>query len=282
MKCPDPKYVWPHGNIMAVPCGKCLTCLSNKRHDWAFRLMQEYKVSTSSHFVTLTYSQKYYPTEHGVSKRHVQLYIKRLRHDSPKLRYYAVGEYGSNTGRAHYHLIIFNSDENSIRKHWSLLNKVTNKIEPIGLVHLGQVTEASVQYVLKYMVQKFAVPPEGKNKPFSLMSRGHGIGAHYLSDAMVKWHRDADRVYTLVYGEKRRLPRFYKDKIWPNSGWSSWAYNRERVFKQARKEAELRDKKNYEILRSRGYSNPEATQTAMRNAVQGKIKSKVAFTQKHF
>lgn len=281
MRCPDPKYVWPHGTIMAVPCGKCIACLSNKRHDWAFRLMQEYKVSSSAHFVTLTYSEKYYPSVHGLSKRHVQLYLKRLRHLSPKLRYYAVGEYGSNTGRAHYHLIIFNSDEKSIRQVWSLFNKNTNKVEPIGIVHVGNVTEASVQYVLKYVVQKDDGPP-GLNKPFSLMSRGHGLGAHYLTDAMVEWHRAANRLYTIRYGEKGRLPRFYKEKIWPNSSWSDWAYRREKVFKQARKEADTREKQNYEKIRAAGYSNPEATQRAMRKAHTAKIKSKIAFTQKHF
>lgn len=279
MKCPNPKFVWPHGNIMAVPCGKCLVCLSNKRQDWAFRLMQEYKVSKSSFFVTLTYSEKYYPHTHGVSKRHVQLFLKRLRHITPNIRYYAVGEYGTLTGRAHYHIIIFNSDEKAIRETWTLRNKVTNKIEPIGLVHIGKVTEKSVQYVLKYVVQRDQ-SPKNLNKSFSLMSRGYGLGAHYLTDKMVKWHRDNNAVYTVTYGEKGRLPRFYKEKIWPNSSWSDWAVRRENVFKNARKEADKRDKYNLEIIRRAGYKDPEAARKAMQDAMAAKILQKVKYSQK--
>lgn len=279
MECPNPNFVWPKGKVIAVPCGKCLACLSNKRQDWSFRLMQEYKVSSSAFFVTLTYSDKYYPSDHGVSKRHLQLYFKRLRKKARCLRYYAVGEYGTKTGRAHYHAIIFNADEISIRACWSLQNKVLGRVEPIGLVHIGRVTESSVSYVLKYIVQK-EEREDGLNKPFSLMSRGHALGGNYLTDSMVEWHRANSAVYILRYGERLRLPRFYKDKIWPNSTWSDWASRREKVLEKSRMEAEAKDELENELLRRRGIKDPVAYRSEARDMELAKIKTKVAYSQK--
>lgn len=290
MKCPTPNFVWPHDKVIAVPCGKCLACLSNKREDWAFRLMQEYKVCISAHFVTLTYSEKYKPS-HGVSKRHLQLYFKRLRkrvQQDPKypVRYYAVGEYAPETLRPHYHAIIFNADEKSIRESWSLYNKVREKLEPIGIVHIGNVQEASVQYVLKYVVQKADYPVD-LNPSFSLMSRGHGLGACYLSDNMVEWHRSAGRVFALRHGVKSRLPRFYKEKIWPSvkledypQNAAVWNWQREHVFKKARKEAEQSEEVNRNLLRAEGIKNPDRYIERVRDARLRKVKSKVAYTQK--
>lgn len=235
-------------------------------------------MSNSAHFVTLTYSEKYYPAQFGLSKRHCQLYLKRLRKKSPRLRYYLVGEYGGKTARAHYHAIIFNSDERSIRETWSLFNKVTNKLEPIGIVHVGTVTEASTAYVTKYVIQK-GNALEGLNPPFCIMSRGYGLGLNYLTDAMVAWHRNNQYVHMVKHGEKLRLPRYYKEKIWPNSTWSDWAYRREVVFKKARKEAEFKEEEENRILSEQGY-NPEKIKAEMRNAVIGRVLSKVAYTQK--
>lgn len=288
MRCPDPNYVWPKGKVIAVPCGKCLACLSNKRKDWSARLVQEWKVSDSAYFVTLTYSDRFMPKmyigDSGVDrigiivKSHLQKYFKRLRKEAPKLRYYAVGEYGSKTGRPHYHAIIFNASERAIIHKWSLYDKKKEKAVPIGIVHCGKVTEASISYVLKYVVQSRVEVLPGVPVPFALMSRGHGLGGHYLSDRMMKWHRDNGYVYMLVYGEKHRLPRFYKDKIWPSSSWSDWSYRREVVLKKSETEAQAREKKVVGYYDQNGYS-PELVQK-IRNAELSRVKRKVAFSQK--
>lgn len=277
MKCPNPNFVWPKGRVIAVPCGKCLACLSNKRYDWSCRIMEEQKVSSSAMFVTLTYSEKYLPNC-GVVKRHLQLFFKRLRKKCPKIRYYAVGEYGSITRRPHYHIILFNGNENAVRSEWTLFNKVRNRREPIGIVHIGQVTEASVQYCTKYVIQKNDFP-EGLNPSFALMSRGYGLGLSYLSDAMVAWHRNADRLYMVKYGQKLRLPRYYKEKIWPNSTWSDWAYRREETFKKGRMEADKKERENLEALKNEGVKNPEQFVESTRRALLARVKSKTSFTQ---
>lgn len=241
------------------------------------RLVEEQKKSESSYFVTLTYSDKYLP-DCGLVKRHLQLYFKRLRKVTPRLRYYAVGEYGSKTQRAHYHAIIFNAQEKDIRSKWTLQDKVKNREYPIGIVHVGNVTQASCAYVTKYCIQK-GLEIEGLNKPFSIMSRGYGLGAWYLTDEMIAWHRADDRNYTLQYGVKGRLPRYYKDKIWPSSEWSNWKFRRETVNNKAKMQADLAEANEIKLLSDAGY-NAEVIRKRMRDAVESRIKTKVAYTQK--
>lgn len=200
-----------------VPCGKCPNCLKRRASAWSFRLMQEDKVSKSSAFITLTYDSKYVPiTRVGymeIRKRDLQLFFKRLRKaqwesgNVDKIKYYAVGEYGGKTMRPHYHIIFFNVDIKFIQDAWQL-----------GNVHYGSISEASVGYTLKYITKPGKVPlhrNDDRIREFSLMSKG--LGKSYLTDAMVKWHKDIieERMYCNLYdGKKVAMPRYYKEKIY--------------------------------------------------------------------
>lgn len=144
--CKAPVTIFRNKKRDLVPCGKCLWCLQKKRADWSFRLFQELNVSESAHFLTLTYDDEKLPEE-GLRKRDLQLFFKKLRKsNSAKIRYYAVGEYGTRTSRAHYHAIMFNLD-------------VTCPVAQIwdkGHVQVGSVTPASIHYVTKYVINKHA------------------------------------------------------------------------------------------------------------------------------
>lgn len=266
-------------DLMMVPCGKCLVCLQKKRREWSFRLEQEFKYSQGAFFVTLTYDQKHYPGT--LRKKDFQLFMKRLRKADAtnKLRYYAVGEYGSKEGRAHYHVLLFNlQDEALVRRSWCDVNG-----KPIGIVHIGKVTAASIGYCTKYIVQPME-PVEGMEKPFALMSRKFGIGGKYLTDEMVQWHREDLRNYGMRFNEKVALPRFYKDKIWPLVKESivadRWQVMREELrtkskiegIKQAELEAAYFEKKYGEL------ANEKMNQ--FRQAVLTRVKRKVEYTQK--
>jgi len=191
MMCRNLYPVERDDEIMWVPCGKCIPCLVNKRSDWSVRLMQEFKGSQGASFVTLTYSPRFVPSD-GVSKRHLQLFLKRLRKKiGTKIRYYAVAEYGSVTQRPHYHIILFNvtsEDIEIVRKSWSLKDRKTGLHVPIGIVHIGSCSEASIMYCTKYVIQKGS-GNSVLNPPFALMSRAYGLGACYLTDDVIAWHR---------------------------------------------------------------------------------------------
>lgn len=203
-----------------VPCGKCPNCLKRRISGWSFRLMQHERTAHAAFFVTLTYNTDHVPiTKKGymsLEKTHLQNYFKRLRKlqpkGSPKISYYACGEYGSKRFRPHYHIILFNASALDIEKAWSLDNK------KLGDIYIGAVTAASVGYTLKYMCKPSKIPMhqnDDRQKEFSLMSKG--IGAEYLSEGILKYHSDdiTNRLYcNIPDGKKIAMPRYYKDKIY--------------------------------------------------------------------
>lgn len=156
----------------SVPCGRCPLCLARRVSGWSFRLMQEDKVSLSSHFVTLTYDTDHVPISGrgfmSLQKRDVQLFFKRLRKvNDNKLKYYAAGEYGTKWGRPHYHIILFNCDPDTIHASWQQ-----------GSIHTGIVSAASVGYTLKYMCKPSRIPVHANDDrvpEFSLMSKNLGL-----------------------------------------------------------------------------------------------------------
>jgi hypothetical protein len=199
------------------PCGKCPPCVRRRVSGWAFRLNKQSEQSNSAHFVTLTYNDEHITkTKSGLDtlvKADVQKFFKRLRKlTKEKISYYAVGEYGSDGQRPHYHIILFNANPKIVENAWSI-NDVS-----IGNIHFGDVGEASVGYTLKYISKEKKIPMfngDDRQKEFALMSKGLGKG--YLTEQMVKWHKRniENRVYLpLKDGKKAAMPRYYKDKLY--------------------------------------------------------------------
>jgi len=179
--------------------------------------MKEGERSNSALFVTLTYDTKYVPiTENGymtLDKKDLQKFFKRLRKLSDaKLKYYAVGEYGSSRYRPHYHIILFNARVECIERAWALDNK------KIGEIHVGEVSEASIGYTLKYVSKPKKIPlhqRDDRQKEFSIMSKK--MGDNYLNEKMIKWHKNdlEQRMYVPIKdGKKIAMPRYYKEKIY--------------------------------------------------------------------
>lgn len=205
MACISIQYLPKHD--INVPCGKCGFCLAQRRSDWSTRIDFESKLWTDAKFITLTYADPHLHWRNGISqlhKPHYQNWFKRLRKAGYKLRYYLVGEYGSTTFRPHYHVILFsNVPENVLRDSWEY-----------GQIHIGTVTQGSIMYCLKYIVNGRAKGMRnGRVSPFASMSRKPGIGANYLSKEMIAWHKSGRKNYVEIQGEKRHLPRYYKEKI---------------------------------------------------------------------
>jgi hypothetical protein len=206
-----------------VPCGRCAACLQRKRSDWVVRLQQELKCSENALFITLTYEDRYVPTtgEHDtLSRIDVQKFMKRLRKRCEKgIKYYLVGEYGSKTQRPHYHAIMFNvmpldktkQPQDVITDSWMIIRS-DNKRVPIGHVHFGTVTGASMSYTAKYILQNWRKYLE-KERPFSLMSKG--IGIDYVK-TNYRYHENNIEHMHMVNegGSKTALPRYYKDKLY--------------------------------------------------------------------
>ncbi|AXH76296.1 MAG: replication initiator protein [Microviridae sp.] len=212
--CDSPFYILPKAAFekIPVPCGRCPPCKLRRVNSWVFRLLQEEKISNTAHFVTLTYDTRTVPiSENGfltLRKRDFQLFMKRLRKLVPDtIKYYAVGEYGTNKSRPHYHAIIFNvPDPAHFHTAWQL-----------GYVHIGQVSTNSIAYTMKYIDKlsyKKLHARDDREPEFPLMSKS--LGANYLSEAVINYHQaDLSRLYvTKEGGHKIALPRYYRQKIY--------------------------------------------------------------------
>lgn len=205
-----------------VPCGKCLPCLKNRQRDWYVRLEQELLVSKSAFFITLTYDDSCLNFVDGipvVSRRDCQTFFKRLRKriEPEKIRYFLCSEYGPHTFRPHYHLIIFNLPNNLINNE---LQQFLSKVWQKGFVTVASVTSARINYLAKYVVTGYVLPAfysDKSRRPFSLQSRHPGIGANYLCPRNIERHKSLLQTTLPVQGSKKRLPRYYRDRIFDDS-----------------------------------------------------------------
>lgn len=225
---------------ITVPCGKCSFCRKRRRDDWTIRLTEEMKDHHDAIFLTLTYNDEnliYADELPTLYKPDIQNFLKRLRKRlNFNIRYYAVGEYGGQTIRPHYHLIIFGLSklhENIIKLAWSNYNKKTKQYSPIGSIYIGTVGIRSIKYVTKYHVNRNE-HPDGVEKEFTLMSTRPAIGANYV-EKMVNYHSgNITKNYYTLYERKLHLPRYYQEKLYTDADreamaeiYASTDYNKE-------------------------------------------------------
>lgn len=196
-----------------VPCGKCVPCKRRRQAQWSFRLLQEMQHCFSAAFLTITYNDEnltygeLWPT---LVKRDLQLFIKRLRKkhhtlSDKKIIYYACGEYGTQTYRPHYHMIIYNLVPQL------LFDAPLSEIWKMGNIRVDPCNIQTIQYTSKY-VMKSDKKPDGVQAEFSLMSKG--IGKNFLTDAVKKYYKNNQIPYVIWKdGQKMSMPRYFKEAI---------------------------------------------------------------------
>lgn len=185
-----------NGNIIPLPCGKCLACRKAKAREWAARCVLEATEYEDNCFITLTYDEMFYnPSKVGL-RADLTNFFKRLRKDY-EFRYYAVCERGTEKGRYHFHALLFGVDltKQQLEKYWKF-----------GFVDSGSLTAGSCFYVCQYAEKKIF----GQDDPFTFttMSTHPGLGYAWFEKHMyvVK--------YGTVHGSfgQTSLPRYF-DKV---------------------------------------------------------------------
>lgn len=171
MLCRKPYSGW----AVPVPCGQCLPCRINKRRVWTARQVLESQAHSDNSFLTLTYDQENLPADGSVDPRHLQLFLKRFRRriEPRRLRFVAIGEYGDESWRPHYHASLFGVstlDVERVRAAW-----------PFGHVMLAEFNEHTAQYVSGYVIKKMTSKEDprlkGLHPEFPRYSNRPGIGA---------------------------------------------------------------------------------------------------------
>lgn len=228
MNCHRP-YIHAGG---AAGCGQCLPCRINKRRIWTHRIMLETALRKDNTFVTLTYDEEHIPENKSVDPRQIQLFLKRLRKNTPKIRYFAVGEYGDQTQRPHYHLALFGypncqrlrtritKEKRQCCPPCDTIQKAWNK----GQIQLGTLEQNSIQYIAGYIVKKMTkhddIRLQGRTPEFARMSLKPGIGydmMHELASTLMEYNLEnklTDVPNILQHGQKRLpLGNYLKRKL---------------------------------------------------------------------
>ena len=170
-------------------------------------------------FLTLTYSDENLPEDLSISKRHLQLFLKRLRKQSGRkgIKYFGTGEYGEYSQRPHYHAIVFgvglqDEDKQLVKDCWPLCDW---NVKSIAKNAFGLVEPESIDYVCRYIDKKVNGEMEdviygqtGRCAPFRLVS--NGLGLRY---AMANHTQIAELMYISRFGKKTSIPRYYLKKL---------------------------------------------------------------------
>lgn len=239
--------------FIQIPCGQCIGCRLEYSRQWANRCMLELEYHDSAYFVTLTYDDDHVPVSYygdpdtglatpslTLRKRDFQLFMKRLRKAFPDdhIRFFASGEYGSQTFRPHYHAIIFGlhlddlilykkSPDNkfsyfnsaSLQRCWSVIESRKNSTNPlavpIGFAVVAPVTWETCAYTARYVMKKLKGPEAvfyeefNIEPPFTLMSRKPGIARQWYEDHPDCYDYEYINVSSEQGGRKFRPPKYF-------------------------------------------------------------------------
>lgn len=235
----SPIWMERQGRRLMLPCRKCVGCRLSKSREWANRAVMEQIYHQESWFLTLTYDDEHLPRSfpvdestgeilsvHGtLVKKHLQDFFKRLRFNSgQKFRYFAAGEYGSQTYRPHYHVLLFGlrlNDLSVISRNFAgqpyYVSDIISKCWSDGIHILGPVTWQSASYVARYTMKKAthgfdrsfydaaAILPE-----YQSMSLKPGLGYQYYVDHPDIFNYDTFSVSTPQGGRKMTPPEYFK------------------------------------------------------------------------
>lgn len=203
--------------LMLLPCGKCPGCLKARRKQWAVRCQMESTYHIDNCFVTLTYDDEHCPK--SLVKKDLQSFIKSLRNDGLKFRYFGCGEYGSKTHRPHYHLIIFGympSDLKPSHKSdagfWCYTSKCLSNHWSKGLVVINEFTPETAAYVAGYVDKKLLHVDDS----FILMSTRPGIGRQYVEEHLGHIYK-YDKIVINYGSHMLGVPRYF-DKVAEQKG----------------------------------------------------------------
>lgn len=229
-----------------IPCGQCLECRLQRSRQWADRCMLEMQYHAESYFVTLTYDDVHLPKNEIIDpetgeivsvstlvKKDLSDFVKRVRryqeydgYDQP-IRFYGCGEYGSQTMRPHFHVILFglhlpkegfhlyrqNFNGDNLYNHDFL-----DRCWKYGFSVVGEVTWQSCAYVARYIMKKQLgkdakdfYKDRGIEPEFTLMSRRPGIARQYYDDHKDElFHEDFVTVSTHQGGKRIYPPRYFE------------------------------------------------------------------------
>lgn len=198
-------------------------------------MMHETLMRPASCFLTLTYDEESVPDDGNLVRDHFTNFHKRLRHELV-FSFFHCGEYGGQTGRPHYHAMLFGSEFNGSRwarsfygygkkGHALYESKTLNEIWGHGSVRIGEASFESAAYVARYVTKALpsnqlpgykgwsldqariqALKTPDRTPEYATMSRRPALGRSFFE---AHWRQIYARDEVVVEGRVMRPPRYY-------------------------------------------------------------------------
>lgn len=243
-----------HGEFTyKVPCGKCPYCLVNKRSQWMFRLYHEMQGQKHPGWVvTFTYDERHVKRvgdgRLSLRFRDLQLFFKKMRKDKWYCKYVAVGEYGGETHRPHYHVLLWTDcPVDKLENYWTWIYKDGHS-EKLGHLYIDRMSMAAAMYSMKYIIQPKQKQVDGIEKTRAQFSKGIGLG--YLTTEVYNFHTENYEnpvFWSWVDGHKVALPRYYRSKIFT-------VYQQREESRKLKSKKSLANMQRFRDLRALGVS----------------------------
>ena len=240
--------------IMLIPCGQCIGCRIRQREDWTTRIELEARDYPKEEvwFITLTYDDEHVPgmiVKTGEVMRKVQYtwkqgekrpssvqillyediqkFLKRLRKAyKRKLRYFVAGEYGEQTARPHYHMILYGWKPTDLENLYKIhhngyyTSKWMADLWGMGQIQIAQAVPETYRYVAGYVTKKMyeidgkkanAYYELGQTKPFACMSLKPGLGDRYYQEHKKEIWKQG--YIQCTNGKRAQIPRYYEKQM---------------------------------------------------------------------
>lgn len=273
--------------VMLIPCGQCIGCRIRQREDWTTRIELEARDYPKEEvwFITLTYDDDHVPgmiVKTGEIMRKVQYtwkpgekrpssvqillyediqkFLKRLRKaSSTKLRYFVAGEYGEQTARPHYHMILYGWKPTDLKNLYKIhhngyyTSKWLADLWGMGQIQIAQAVPETYRYVAGYVTKKMyeidgkkanAYYELGQTKPFACMSLKPGLGDNYYQEHKAEIWRQG--YIQCTNGKQAQIPRYYEKQMEAENPQRLWRIKQNRqknAMEQKRLQLEGQDYK---------------------------------------
>lgn len=274
--------------VMLIPCGQCIGCRIRQREDWTTRIELEARDYPKEQvwFITLTYDDEHVPgmiIKTGEIMRKVQYtwkpgekrpssvqillyediqkFLKRLRKAyRGKLRYFVAGEYGEQTARPHYHMILYGWEPTDLENLYKIHHngyynsKWLADIWGMGQIQIAQAVPETYRYVAGYVTKKmYEIDGKkaneyyelGQTKPFACMSLKPGLGDKYYQEHKAEIWRQG--YIQCTNGKRAQIPRYYEKQMEAENPQRLWRIKQNRqknAMQQNRLQLEGQDYKN--------------------------------------
>ena len=212
-----------------VPCGHCVECLQKRQTEWFVRFFLEDKYfkdvlpGSQTLFTTLTYAEENLPDSRESAFNDVRAFIKKLGRtwNKSSIRYYLASENGTQTGRLHYHMLIFGVLPEDLTLP---PQKEIEKLWKKGFSHTEYAGAGAFRYACKYVTKDLDVLKTSESwKPISTCSKRPALGvnfalrtsfmAHYANIPLEKIIEN-DGLFTIpINGYNYSIPRYIRTKL---------------------------------------------------------------------